>query len=127
VPMRIFEQLARSDPQRFQSQLARALVKEAAFGQRIWRARRRPLCGRSSSTRSWRGCRMSLTVESDGGLDRGCHWEAVWTIDSATISMEVTWPWGQGPSSSCSTTEPAAHPCTRQDQAGTVTWFIGEE
>ena len=67
------------------------------------------------------------TFESDGGLDRGCHWEAVWTIGSATISMEVTWPWGQGPSSSCSTTEPAAHPCTRQDQAGTITWFIGEQ
>jgi hypothetical protein len=68
----------------------------------------------------------SLTVESDGGSDRGCHWEAVWTIDSATISMEVTWPWGQLPSSSCSTTEPVAHPCRRQDQNGTITWYVGE-
>jgi hypothetical protein len=70
----------------------------------------------------------SVLVESDGGLDRGCHWEAVWSMDSppATISMEVTWAWGQnGAESSCTSTNPTAHPCTRQDNPE-ITWLIGD-
>jgi hypothetical protein len=70
------------------------------------------------------------TVESDGGAARGCHWEAVWTMGgdspAATISMEVTWPWGQGPSTSCSSTNPGVHPCTRNDQHGQIGWNIGQ-
>jgi hypothetical protein len=70
----------------------------------------------------------SLTVESDGGLDRGCHWEAVWSMDNppATISMEVTWAWGQnGATGDCSSTNPQAHPCTLvPEQSGEITWQI---
>jgi hypothetical protein len=73
----------------------------------------------------------SATVESDGGLDRGCHWEAVWTWNSGsspvTISMYVTWPWGQGPTTGCSSTEPGVESCTQYDAgSGTIGWAIGK-
>jgi hypothetical protein len=68
-------------------------------------------------------------VRSLGGLDRGCHWEAVWSVDNpaATISMEVTWAWGQyPPTTGCSSTNPQAVPCIRSDQAsGEFGWQIG--
>jgi hypothetical protein len=72
------------------------------------------------------GAGGSLPVESHGGFDRGCHWEAVWTIDSATISIEVTWAWGDnGPSTSCSSTKPQAYSCTRANSySGEIGWLI---
>jgi hypothetical protein len=73
----------------------------------------------------------SATVESDGGLGRGCHWEAVWTWSSGssqvTISMEVTWPWGQGPSTSCTSSDPGAESCTQYvPSPGMIGWAIGK-
>jgi hypothetical protein len=67
------------------------------------------------------------TVESDGGLARGCHWEAVWRPNyKVTISMYVTWPWGQMPSTGCSSSDQGEFPCTQYDAgSGMIGWGIG--
>jgi hypothetical protein len=64
----------------------------------------------------------SVTVESDGGLGRGCHFETVWNAGGATtITIDVTWPWGKVPSSTCTISNQAAH-CWRADQYGQIIW-----
>jgi hypothetical protein len=64
-------------------------------------------------------------VESDGGLGRGCHFETVWnTYGSATITIDVTWPWTQLPSSTCKVSNPQAFSCTRADSGGEIIWVL---
>jgi hypothetical protein len=65
-------------------------------------------------------------IESDGGFLRGCHNETVWFPPGApqTITVDVTWPWGQDPTTTCTASNPQAFQCIRQDQNGTIGWAI---
>lgn len=69
-------------------------------------------------------------VESDGGLARGCHNETVWRRDpggrapAATFTIDVTWPWTQLPTSTCTSSNPQAYQCRRNDSNGTIVWVI---
>jgi hypothetical protein len=68
---------------------------------------------------------QNVFVESDGGTGRGCHFETVWsTYGGATITIDVTWPWTQLPSSTCTVSNPQAFSCTRADSGGEITWVI---
>jgi hypothetical protein len=74
----------------------------------------------------------SADVESDGALARGCSFTTTWTRDVggttpvATITITVTWPWGDVPSSTCDidNPQPQALQCTRHDSGGTITWWL---
>jgi hypothetical protein len=74
----------------------------------------------------------SADVESDGALARGCSFTTTWTRDVggttpvATITITVTWPWGDLPSSTCDidNPQPQALQCTRHDSGGTITWWL---
>jgi hypothetical protein len=71
-------------------------------------------------------------VESDGGLARGCSFTTTWsrnvggTTPVANITIEVTWPWTQLPSSTCTidNPQPQALQCRRNDSGGMIVWEI---
>jgi hypothetical protein len=63
----------------------------------------------------------SVVVESEGGFLRGCHFETVWGSGDTTITIDVTWPWGQLPSSTCTISDQGAR-CWRADIRGLIVW-----
>jgi hypothetical protein len=67
-------------------------------------------------------------IESEGGTWRGCHWEAIWQAgDWATaplITIEVSWPWTQLPTSTCTVSNPQLYQCVRDDHSGTIGWDV---
>jgi hypothetical protein len=64
--------------------------------------------------------------ESRGGDLRGCHNKVIFRFAQGpdTFTIEQTWPWGNGPSSTCT---PANTPykCTQTYISGQVFWTIG--
>ena len=67
-------------------------------------------------------------VGTAGGIWRGCHNETVWDAGignrSATVTIDITWPWQQGPTTTCTSSNPAAIQCARADQFGEIIWEI---
>jgi hypothetical protein len=70
-------------------------------------------------------------VSSEGGLGRGCHFETVWVTQGqgvdgpySTFTIDVTWPWTQLPSSTCTPSNTDAWVCRRADSGGEITWVI---
>jgi hypothetical protein len=70
-------------------------------------------------------------VESDGGLARGCGFTTTWSMHpgggapTTQITISVTWPWGQLPTSTCDVSNPQAYQCWRNDSGGTIIWELG--
>jgi hypothetical protein len=67
--------------------------------------------------------------ESMGGLWRGCHNETVWvntpfTGPATIITIDVTWPWTQLPTSTCTVSNPQAYQCIRSDRDGIIRWRV---
>jgi hypothetical protein len=65
-------------------------------------------------------------VGTAGGLWRGCHNQTVWFqyTGSPTITIDFSWPWTEGPTTTCTVSNPKAYSCTRDDQGGEVIWKV---
>ncbi len=69
-------------------------------------------------------------IASEGGLWRGCSMEVVYqqpagpSNPEVTFTINVSWPWTQGPSTSCTVSNPAQFACERADQSGTIGWNL---
>ena len=67
-------------------------------------------------------------IGTEGGFLRGCHNETVWqagTYQGApTITIDVTWPWTQLPTSTCTPSNPRLYQCYRADQNGEIDWVV---
>jgi hypothetical protein len=68
---------------------------------------------------------------SQGGNLRGCHNEVTFGLrqngdtSPGSLTIEVTWPWGQLPSSTCDVSDPVyKFKCTRADANGNIIWSI---
>jgi hypothetical protein len=69
-------------------------------------------------------------VQSVASLSRGCSFSATWdrmpggNLPSTTITVVVTWPWGQLPTTTCTPSNTAQYSCTRADGDGQIRWKI---
>jgi hypothetical protein len=67
-------------------------------------------------------------IESEGGLWRGCHNETAWRAGTWTgapiITIDVTWPWTQLPTTTCTVSRPDLYACYRADQPGRIVWVV---
>src|SRR5262249_10195473 len=70
-------------------------------------------------------------IVSEGGLWRGCHAETVWAAvppgtnpGHATVTIEISCPWTQGPSTTCTPSDYKVFSCVRNDQGGAISWVI---
>jgi hypothetical protein len=67
---------------------------------------------------------------SEGGLWRGCSNTVVFAWNQngpihreGTFTINVTWPWGQLPTTTCTSTNPV-YTCRRDDLNGTIQWTL---
>ena len=63
------------------------------------------------------------TMESQGGLWRGCGFSTVWESLGATITVAVSWPWNDAPTTSCTVSGVNRVHCYRDDTS-VIGWDI---
>lgn len=63
------------------------------------------------------------TMESQGGLWRGCGFSTVWESLGATITVAVSWPWNDAPTTSCTVSGVNRVHCNRDD-VSVIGWDI---
>ena len=78
---------------------------------------------------TWAELNDTLYWEDVGGFLRGCSTTVNMTVQAptgspvyGTVSVNVTWPWGGDPASTC--TVSAGFRCDRADEGGNIMWRV---